>query len=71
MDSNVATPCSRCGAEIIVMTASEYLNSTDADLDFTLHQHHESQLAIMTADRAYACPTCGKLDRLPGRQSAP
>jgi predicted RNA-binding Zn-ribbon protein involved in translation (DUF1610 family) len=64
MDS-VATTCSRCKAEIVVMSAGEYLRSTDADLDFTLHAHdHDSQIAIRSGDGAFACPTCGARDRL-------
>ena len=66
MDNNVATTCSRCGAEIVVMAAGEYLSSTDADLDFALHaQDRESQITIKSEDGAYACPICGKNERLP------
>lgn len=66
MDNSVATTCSRCGAEIVVMTAGEYLGSTDADLDFALHaRDRESQIAIKSEDGAYACPTCGKVERVP------
>ena len=67
MGDRVETACSRCGAEIVVMTASEYLSSTDDDLDFMLHAHeHESRLAIMSEVGAFTCPTCGAHDRLPG-----
>ena len=46
MGDRVETTCSRCGEEIVVMTAGEYLSSTDADLDFVLHAHErESHLA--------------------------
>lgn len=68
MDNSVATTCYRCGVEIVVMTAGEYLSSTDAELDFALHvQDRESQVAIMTEDGAFVCPTCGKNERLPVR----
>ena len=68
MDGSVATTCSRCGAEMVVMTAGEYLSSTDADLDFVLHvKARESQVAIKSENGAYACPTCGKDERLPVR----
>ena len=67
MGDSVSTTCSRCKAEIVVMTAGEYLSSTDADLDFTLHANdRESQLAIKSEDGSYACPSCGKRDRVPG-----
>ena len=57
MGDRVETACSRCGAEIVVMTASEYLSSTDDDLDFMLHAHeHESRLAIMSEVGAFAVP---------------
>ena len=66
MGDSVETTCSRCGSEIVVMTAGEYLSSTDADLDFVLHvRARESVLAIKSATGAYACPTCGKNERLP------
>lgn len=69
MDDSVATTCSRCGAEIVVMTAGQYLSSTDADLDFTLHaDNRESQLAIRSENGGYVCPTCGKDERLPTPQ---
>jgi predicted RNA-binding Zn-ribbon protein involved in translation (DUF1610 family) len=72
MDDSVATTCSRCGAEIVVMTAGEYLSSTDAHLDFALHaKDRESQVAIKSEDGAYACPTCGKYERLTGRPTNP
>ena len=72
MDDSVATTCSRCGAEIVVMTASEYLSSTDDDLDFMLHAHeHESRLAIMSEVGAFVCPTFGAHDRLRGRRKLP
>ena len=66
MDDSIATTCSRCEAEIVVMTPAAYLNSTDDDLDFRLHaSDRNAQLAIMTDDGAYTCPNCGKSDRLP------
>jgi len=69
MDNSVATRCSRCGVELVVMTAGEYLSSTDAELDFTLHSNdRDSQLAIMSEDGGYACPNCGKHDRVPPHQ---
>ena len=65
MGDRVETTCSRCGEEIVVMTASEYLSSTDADLDFMLHaQERESRLAVMSEVGAYSCPTCGGPDRV-------
>jgi predicted RNA-binding Zn-ribbon protein involved in translation (DUF1610 family) len=65
MDKSVATTCSRCGAEIVVMAAGEYLSSTDADLDFALHaQDRKSQIAIKSEDGAFVCPSCGKKERL-------
>ena len=68
---NIATTCSRCRAEIVVMSAGEYLSSTDADLEFRLHAHdREAQLAIMSEDGGFACPTCGAHDRLPPRRTA-
>jgi hypothetical protein len=49
------------------MAAGEYLSSTDADLDFTLHvSNREALLAIKVEDGAYTRPTCGKNERLPG-----
>ena len=72
MDGSVATTCSRCGAEIVVMTAGEYLSSTDADLDFTLHaKDREAQVAIKSDDGAYDCPRCGVHDRVKGRPTNP
>ena len=66
MGDRVETMCSRCGEEIVVMTAGEYLSSSDADLDFVLHVHErESRIAIRSAVGAFACPTCGAPDRLP------
>src|SRR3954471_8639076 len=66
MDDSVATTCSRCGADIRVMSAGLYLSLTGDDLDFTLHaSDHESQLAIRSEEGAYVCPTCGKQERLP------
>ena len=66
MGDRVETTCSRCGEEIVVMTAGEYLSSTDADLDFMLHAHErESRIAIRSEVGAFACPTCGAHDRLP------
>ncbi len=71
MDDSVATTCSRCRAEIVVMTAGQYLSSTDADLDFTLHaDNRESQLAIRSENGGYVCPACGKEERLPSRRTA-
>ena len=65
MDESVATVCSRCGAEIVVMTPAQYLSSTDAELDFTLHSNdRDSQLAIKCEDGSHVCPNCGKRDRL-------
>ena len=64
--ASVETTCSRCGSEIVVMAAGEYLSSTDADLDFVLHiRAHEAVLAIKSDSGAYACPTCGHHDRMP------
>ena len=72
MDESVVTTCSRCGAEIVVMTAGEYLSSTDAQLDFTLHHNdRDSLLAIKSEDGSYACPNCGKRERLPGHPTNP
>ena len=66
MGDRVETTCSRCGGEIVVMTAGEYLSSSDADLDFVLHAHErESRIAIRSSVGAFACPTCGAHDRLP------
>ena len=66
MGDRVETTCSRCGEEIIVMTAGEYLSSTDADIDFMLHAHdRESRIAIESEVGAFECPTCGAHDRLP------
>ena len=66
MGDRVETTCSRCGEEIVVMTAGEYLSSSDADLDFVLHAHErESRIAIRSGVGAFACPTCGAHDRLP------
>ena len=70
MDDSVVT-CSRCGAEVVVMSAGEYLSSTEDDLDFTLHLHRRSQFAIKSDDGAFACPSCGRHDRLPARPSNP
>jgi DNA-directed RNA polymerase subunit RPC12/RpoP len=64
MDSRVDTTCSRCKAEIVIMTAADYLSCTETDLDFTLHGKREAQIAIMMYNGSYACPTCGKRDRL-------
>jgi hypothetical protein len=56
----------------VVMSVGEYLSSTDADLDFTLHaQDREAQVAIKSEDGAYACPSCGAHDRVPGRPTSP
>ena len=71
MDDSVVTKCSRCGAEIVVMSAGEYLSSSEDVLDFTLHGHRRSQLAIKSEDGAYACPSCGKHQRLPARPNNP
>ncbi len=61
-----ATTCSRCRAEIVVMSAGEYLSSTNDDLDFALHAHdRESQLAITTEAGGFTCPSCGAHHRLP------
>ena len=69
MDDSVETTGSRCGSEIVVMTAGEYLSSTDADLDFVLHlRARESHLAITSENGAYTCPTCGTRERLPARK---
>jgi predicted RNA-binding Zn-ribbon protein involved in translation (DUF1610 family) len=66
MGDSVETRCSRCGEEIVVMTAGEYLSSSNSDLDFVLHAHdRESRIAIRSAVGAFACPTCGAHDRLP------
>ena len=68
----ITTTCSRCGAEIVVMTAGEYLSSTDEDLDFMLHSGAaQSQLAIIDETRAYACPSCGKGARLAAGPAPP
>jgi DNA-directed RNA polymerase subunit RPC12/RpoP len=64
MDSRVHTTCSRCKGEIVVMTAADYLSCTETDLDFTLHGTREEQIAIMMYNGSYACPFCGKRDRL-------
>ena len=72
MGDSVETTCSRCGEEIVVMTAGEYLSSTDTDLDFVLHAHErESRIAIRSEVGAFACPTCGAHDRLPGSRKLP
>ena len=66
MGDRVEMTCSRCGEEIVVMTAGEYLSSSDADLDFVLHTHErESRIAIRSPVGAFVCPTCGAHDRLP------
>ena len=63
MGDRVETTCSRCGEEIVVMAAGEYLSSTDADLDFMLHAHErEAQIAVRSEVGAYSCPTCGRSD---------
>jgi predicted RNA-binding Zn-ribbon protein involved in translation (DUF1610 family) len=65
MGDRVETTCSRCREEIVVMTAGEYLSSSDADLDFVLHAHErESRIAIRSEVGAFACLTCGAPDRL-------
>ena len=65
MGDRVETTCSRCGEEIIVMTAGEYLSSTDADLDFVLHARaRESRIAIRSEVGVYSCPSCGWSDRI-------
>jgi len=65
MSDRVETTCSRCGEEIVVVTAGEYLSSTDADLDFMLHAHErEQRIAVMSEVGVYSCPTCGKSDRI-------
>ena len=65
-----ATTCSRCRAEIVVMTAGEYLSSTDPDVDFALHAHdHAALVAISSEDGAFHCPTCGAHHRLPPRRN--
>jgi predicted RNA-binding Zn-ribbon protein involved in translation (DUF1610 family) len=68
MGDRVETTCSRCGEEIVVMTAGEYLSSTDADLDFVLHAHErESRIAVKSEVGVYSCPSCGRSDRVPVR----
>ena len=37
MGDSVHKTCSRCGEEIVVMCAGEYLSITDDELDFVLH----------------------------------
>ena len=65
MGDSVETTCSRCRSEIVVMTAGEYLSSTDGDLDFVLRMRaRESVLAIKSDNGAYACPTCGQHERM-------
>ena len=57
MGDRVETTCSRCGEEIVVMTAGEYLSSSDADLDFVLHAHErESRIAIRSGGRCLRLP---------------
>jgi hypothetical protein len=54
------------------MAAGEYLSSTNANLDFTLHaKDREAHVAIKSEDGAYTCPTCGKKERLPGPPATP
>ena len=66
MGDRVETTCSRCGAEIVVVTAGEYLSCSDAELDFVLHANErESRIAIMSEVGVYSCPTCGKRERVP------
>jgi|tagenome__1003787_1003787.scaffolds.fasta_scaffold17061929_1 DNA-directed RNA polymerase subunit RPC12/RpoP len=67
MESRVDRTCSRCKAEIVIMTAADYLSCTETDLDFTLHGKREAQVAIMIFNGSYACPTCGKGGRLLAR----
>ena len=68
MDDSVKTVCSRCGAEIVVMTSGQYLSSSDDDIDFVLHARaREARLAVRSEEGAYTCPACGKHERLPGR----
>jgi predicted RNA-binding Zn-ribbon protein involved in translation (DUF1610 family) len=65
MSDRVETTCSRCGEEIVVVTAGEYLSSTDADLDFMLHAHErEQRIAVMSEVGVYSCPSCGNSDRI-------
>ena len=70
MGDSVETTCFRCGAEVVVMTAGEYLSSSDADLDFVLHlRAREAHLAIASESGAYTCPTCGTRERLRARNA--
>ena len=72
MDDRVATRCSRCEADIVVLTAGEYLSISNADLDFTLHAGDRNlQLAIKSEEGSYACLICGKHERLPPPQKGP
>ena len=65
MGDRVKTTCSRCGEEIVVLTAGEYLSSTDADLDFMLHANEcESRIAVRSEAGVYSCPSCGRSDRV-------
>jgi len=65
MGARVETTCSRCGEEIVVVTAGEYLSSTDADLDLMLHAHErEQRVAVMSEVGVYSCPTCGRSCRV-------
>ena len=65
MGDSVQKTCSRCGEEIVVMCAGEYLSSTDDELDFVLHVNdRDSRLAIRSEEGVYACPSCGYHDRV-------
>ena len=65
MGESIETTCARCGSEIVVMTAGEYLSSTDGHLDVVLRMRaRESVLAIKSDNGAYACPTCGQHERM-------
>ena len=65
MGDRVETTCSRCGEQIVVMTAGEYLSSTDADLDFVLHvRARESRIAVRSEVGVYTCPSCGRSHRI-------
>jgi hypothetical protein len=76
MADSVGVTCVGCGTDLLVMPTELYraildtLGSVEAEADFTLHAAPETpaigaRLAIADTERRYACPGCGRHERLP------
>lgn len=76
MEANVRVTCPGCKTIIVVMPSAIYsaINDTfggiEGEVAFTTNLKQQTaasgdRLAIVGPDRRYACPECGRRDRLP------